>query len=114
MQTTNISKNGHREPHPGILAIVYTLLFNAGLYQVVSFTGGPHFPGPWESGEAITTYFQTYPKTVLVCAFLQFGAPEELEFLQGSKSKIDLSQFYPVDPTQLPTELAGVEWPAKS
>ncbi len=74
MQTTNTSKNGHRGPHPAILAIVYTLLFNAGLYQVVSFTGGPHFPGPWESGEAITTYFQTYPKTVLICAFLQFGA----------------------------------------
>jgi len=66
--------NGHRGPHPGILAIVYTLLFNAGLYQVVSFTGGPHFPGPWESSEAITAYFQTYPKTVLLCAFLQFGA----------------------------------------
>ena len=66
--------NGHRGPHPGILAIVYTLLFNAGLYQVVSFTGGPHFPGPWESSDAITAYFQTYPKTVLLCAFLQFGA----------------------------------------
>jgi len=26
----------------------------------------------------------------------------------GSKSKIDLSSFYPVDPTQLPKELAGV------
>ena len=34
-------------------AIVYTLLFNAALYQVISFTGGPHFPGPWESSEAI-------------------------------------------------------------
>src|SRR5712671_7189496 len=74
MNTTNTSTNGHRGPHPGILAIVYTLLFNAGLYQVVSFTGGPHFPGPWESSEAITTYFQTYPKTVLICAFFQFGA----------------------------------------
>jgi hypothetical protein len=74
MQATNTSTNGHRGPHPGILAIVYALLFNAGLYQVVSFTGGPHFPGPWESGEAITSYFQTNPKTVMICAFLQFGA----------------------------------------
>jgi hypothetical protein len=65
---------GHGGPHPGVLAIVYALLFNAGLYQVVSFTGGPHFPGPWESSEAITAYFQSYPKTVLLCAFLQFGA----------------------------------------
>src|SRR5256885_15851045 len=74
MKATNIIANNHHGPHPGVLAIVYTLLFNAGLYQVVSFTGGPHFPGPWESAEAITTYFQTYPKTVLIYAFLQFGA----------------------------------------
>ena len=74
METTNTFTNGHRGPHPGILAIVYTLLFNAGLYQVVSFTGGSHFPGPWESSGAITTYFEAYPKTVLICAFLQFGA----------------------------------------
>ena len=76
MNTINSLPNsgGHRGPHPGVLAIVYTLLFNAGLYQVVSLTGGPHFPGPWESSEAITAYFQTYPRTVLLCAFLQFGA----------------------------------------
>src|SRR5438105_14718255 len=74
MQVTNLITKGHRGPHPGILAIVYTLLFNAGLYQIVSFTGGPHFPGPWESSDAITAYFQTYSKTVLRCAFLQFGA----------------------------------------
>ena len=41
------------------------------------------------------------------------GAPEELEFLQSSKSKMDLSLIYPVDPKQLPNELAGVEWPPK-
>jgi len=36
---------------------------------------------------------------------LIIGAPEELEFLQGSKSKMDLSLIYS---TQLPKELAGV------
>ena len=46
--------------------------------------------------------------------WLIVGAPEELEFLQGSKSKIDLSLIYPVDPKQLPNELAGVEWPKSS
>ncbi len=74
METTNTSSDGHRGPHPGIVAIVYTLLFNAGLYQVISFTGGPHFPGPWESSERITTYFQGHPNAVIICAFLQFGA----------------------------------------
>ena len=45
--------------------------------------------------------------------WLIVGAPEELEFLQGSKSKIDFSQIYPVDPKQLPNELSGIEWPPK-
>jgi hypothetical protein len=38
---------------------------------------------------------------------------EEVEFLQGSKSQMDLSLIYPIDPKQLPKELAGVEWPPK-
>ncbi len=42
------------------------------------------------------------------------GAPEELELLQDSKSKMDLSLIYPKDPKQLPTQLAGVQWPPKS
>jgi hypothetical protein len=46
--------------------------------------------------------------------WLIIGAPEELEFLQGSKSQMDLSLIYPVDPKQLPKELAGVEWPPKA
>ena len=45
--------------------------------------------------------------------WLIIGAPEELEFLQGSKSQMDLSLIYPTDPKQLPKELAGVQWPTK-
>ena len=44
---------------------------------------------------------------------LIIGAPVELEFLQGSKSKMDLSLIYPVNPQNMPKELAGVEWPPK-
>src|SRR5215469_4010715 len=76
---------GHRGPHPGVLAIVYTILFNTGLWFVVSFRVPEHgvasatavrqyFPGPWESAQTIATYFQTHPHAVLMCAFLQFGA----------------------------------------
>jgi mannose-6-phosphate isomerase-like protein (cupin superfamily) len=43
--------------------------------------------------------------------WLIVGAPEELEFLQGSKSQMDLSLIYPEDPKQLPPELAGTTWP---
>src|SRR5262245_33875983 len=85
MTTTTMSKNGHAGPNPGILAIIYTLLFNAGLYFVISFRAPehlaasatavpPYFPGPWESAQTIATYFQAHPGAVLMCAFLQFGA----------------------------------------
>jgi hypothetical protein len=65
----------HKGPPLGMLAIVVTLLFNAGLYFVISFSPSqPHFPGPWESAETITTYFRDHPRDVLMCAFLQFGS----------------------------------------
>src|SRR5882757_8265395 len=64
----------HEGPHLGILAIIYTLLFNAALYCVISFTGGPHFPGPWEPIETLAAYFQDHATAVRWCAFLQFGA----------------------------------------
>jgi mannose-6-phosphate isomerase-like protein (cupin superfamily) len=56
---------------------------------------------------------QVFNDTNAEVLWLIIGAPEELEFLQGSKSKMDLSLIYPVDPTQLPPELAGVDWPPK-
>ena len=85
MNETNRSGQAHAAPNPGIVAIVYTFLFIAGLAFVVSFRAPEHltvssaavrsyFPGPWESAETIATYFQTHPPAVLWCAFLQFGA----------------------------------------
>jgi mannose-6-phosphate isomerase-like protein (cupin superfamily) len=56
---------------------------------------------------------QVFNDTAAEVLWLIIGAPEEREFLQGSKSKVDLAPFYPVDPTQLPKELAGVQWPPK-
>lgn len=75
----------HGAPNPGILALVYAGLFIAGLSFVVTFQPPehqessatavrPYFPGPWESPQTITTYFQTHRDQVLWCAFLQFGA----------------------------------------
>jgi mannose-6-phosphate isomerase-like protein (cupin superfamily) len=43
--------------------------------------------------------------------WLIIGAPEETEFLPGAAVKPDMSLIYPVDPTQLPKELAGASWP---
>lgn len=61
--------------------------------------------------EQLRQVFNDTPKEVL---WLIIGAPEELEFVQGSRSAIDLSMFYPVEPTQLPPELHGHEWPPKT
>jgi len=54
---------------------------------------------------------QVFNDTDAEVLWLIVGAPEELEFLRGSKSQMDLSLIYPVDPKQLSKELAGVEWP---
>jgi mannose-6-phosphate isomerase-like protein (cupin superfamily) len=42
--------------------------------------------------------------------WLIVGAPDK-EFEPG---QLDLKQFYPAEPTQLPPELKGVEWPPKA
>jgi len=75
MEATNQNASMHKGPNLGALAIVFTVLFNAGLYFVISFSPNtPHFPGPWESAETIAAYFQGHPRDVLMCALLQFGS----------------------------------------
>ena len=85
MDKTIAHRTGHRGPNPGVLAIIYAVLFNAGLYFVVSFRLPEHlaasatatrsyFPGPWESAPTIAAYFRSHAGAVLMCAFLQFGA----------------------------------------
>jgi mannose-6-phosphate isomerase-like protein (cupin superfamily) len=72
----------------------------------------PKHGGVWVKPEALR---QVFNDTAADTLWLIFGAPEELEFLQGSKSTgMDLSLIYPTDPTQLPPELAGVAWPPKA
>ena len=57
---------------------------------------------------------QVFNDTDSETLWLIVGAPEELEFLQGSKSQMDLSLIYPEEPTQLPAELAGKTWPPQN
>lgn len=55
---------------------------------------------------------QVFNDTDAEVLWLIIGAPEEMEFLQGSNSTgMDLKLIYPTDPTQLPKELDGVKWP---
>jgi hypothetical protein len=62
-----------------MLAIVYTLLFNAGLCAVSAFgfpfgVKQPYWPGPWEPPGVIVAYFHSHATAVLICMFLQTGA----------------------------------------
>jgi hypothetical protein len=64
----------HQGPHPGMLAVFYTVLFCAGLYPVTALYRQPYWPGPWESASTIIPYFQNHGDRVLLCVFLQLGA----------------------------------------
>ena len=68
----------------------------------------PRYGGVLVGPEQLRQVFNDTDADVL---WLIIGAPEELEFLKGSKSTTDLKSFYPTDPKQLPPELAGVTWP---
>ena len=57
---------------------------------------------------------QVFNDTEAEVLWLVVGAPEELEFLPGAKTKPDMSPIYPGDPMQLPKELAGVQWPPRA
>lgn len=74
----------HASPPLGIVAIVFTVLFCAGLYPVTVFGGTPHFPGPYEPAETIVSFFQLRPKAVLLCAFLHFGSSVPLGIFTAS------------------------------
>ena len=64
----------HAGPPLGLVATIFVLLFNAGLYPVTAFGGSPVFPGPGESLGTISAFFRARPSAVLLCAALQFGA----------------------------------------
>ena len=52
---------------------------------------------------------QVFNDTTEEVLWLILGAPEETELLGGAP--FDKSLIYPVDPTQLPPELSGKQWP---
>jgi hypothetical protein len=72
---TSISVPTHKAPHPGAVAIAFTILFLAGLSFVIALSADtPHFPGPWEPAATLTQYFVGHPDDVRWCAVLQFGS----------------------------------------
>jgi hypothetical protein len=62
-----------RGPHPGILAVIFTVLFIFGLTYVITFSpGAPHYPNPYDPAATITAYFRDHPHDALMCSFFQF------------------------------------------
>jgi mannose-6-phosphate isomerase-like protein (cupin superfamily) len=89
----------------------YFVLEGTGRMRVGNETlSVPRYGGVLVGPDQLRQVFNDTDADVL---WLIIGAPEELEFLQGSKSKMDLSLIYPTDPAQLPKELAAVQWPPK-
>jgi hypothetical protein len=64
----------HLGPPLWLLATLYAVLFNAGLFPVTMFGGMPYWPGPWEAPAIIAAFFQTQVTRVLTCLLLQTGA----------------------------------------
>lgn len=83
-KTVNFVGPRHQSPPLGILAVVYTVLFCAGLYPVTYFGGKPAFPLPWVSVPLIQTFFEQRHAAALLCAFLHFGAAVPLGIFTAS------------------------------
>jgi len=64
----------HAGPPLWLPAIIFTVLFNAGLYPVTMFGGAPYFPGPWETADVMAIFFQLRYPAAMLCAFFQFGS----------------------------------------
>ena len=64
----------HPSPPLWLLALLYTILFNVGLFPVTMFGGQPYWPGPWQPPADIISFFQTQTSRVLFCILFQTGA----------------------------------------
>jgi hypothetical protein len=66
----------HPAPNPGMVAIVFTVLFLASLVPVTLLFSKMHSPSPNQSSEEIIAYFLSGTETIKIriCAFLQFGS----------------------------------------
>lgn len=64
----------HPAPNPGIVAIVFAVLFLAGLFLVTNLADTTHFPSPLQPAAEIEAYFATRMTRVGLCAALQFGS----------------------------------------
>jgi hypothetical protein len=72
--SSQISNQTMRDAGPplALLAILYAVLFNAGLYPVTAMASKSYWPGPWESADVIVPYLSVCSIGALLF-FLCFG-----------------------------------------
>ncbi len=63
----------HRGPHPGILAVIYVLLFIAGLVAFGILSNGAEFPRPFGSLDKVQQTLRQFPYAIRINAFFQFA-----------------------------------------
>jgi len=61
-------------PPLGVLAVVFTVLFVAGLAVSTAMAGGHTYPSPFSAAPGILAYFHDHRAAVAVGGFFQFGA----------------------------------------
>jgi hypothetical protein len=85
LQSTSLSQSpSHPGPNLGVVATVFAVLFNVGLYPVTGLYASPSFPGPWDSPHVVVSYFQSRSTSVLFCSFFLFGASIPLGIFTAS------------------------------
>ncbi|MGE7386484.1 hypothetical protein ACQKM2_13510 [Streptomyces sp. NPDC004126] len=73
-------------PPPGILAVVFTALFLAGLLLSILLADGHPFPSPFGSTDTATSYFRDHTGAVRVLGALQFAASVPLAIYAATVS----------------------------
>ena len=61
-------------PPLGVLAVVFTVLFVAGVAVSTAMAGGHPYPSPFSAATGIEAYFHDHRTAVAVGGFFQFGA----------------------------------------
>jgi hypothetical protein len=64
----------HRGPHPGIIALIYVILFIASLIAFAVLFRGASFPRPFGPLEKAQQIYLQFPDAIRINALLQFGA----------------------------------------
>ncbi|WP_223183783.1 MULTISPECIES: hypothetical protein [unclassified Streptomyces] len=67
-------KEAQGGPPPGVLAVVFTALFLAGLVLGTVLADGEPFPSPFGDTDEIVAWFRAHPGAVQVSGALQFAA----------------------------------------